>query len=221
MLHLWHYEWDEMIKLTSCVRADDRFMTLRVRHCDQFMTVWTKPSILLLHHNYPFIENISETKCIIYGSMSETRCPIYGTTSETRYFIHSDNESDQVLNIQQNEWYQMFHILTPYKATRIITKILSVTRYCMHDPFTTPWERDQAMNWLHYESYHKINVWHHEWYQLIHLWDHELDQIFHLLHLNLHHISYLLKPGVGSRELFETPWLKPDVLFIDTMSDTK
>jgi hypothetical protein len=31
----------------------------------------------------------------------------------------------------------------------------------------------------------------------------------------------LLKPGVGSRELFETPWLKPDVLFIDTMSDTK
>ena len=220
MLHIWHYEWDEMIKLTSCVRADDRFMTLRVRQCDQFMTVWTKPSILLLHHNYPFIENISETKCIIYGSMSETRCSIYGT-SETRYFIHSHNESDQVLNIQQNEWYQMFHILTPYKATRIITKILSVTRYCMHDPFTTPWERDQAMNWLHYESYHKINVWHHEWYQLIHLWDHELDQIFHLLHLNLHHISYLLKPGVGSRELFETPWLKPDVLFIDTMSDTK
>ena len=220
MLHLWHYEWDDMIKLTSCVRADDRFMTLRVRQCDQFMTVWTKPSILLLHHNYPFIENISETKCIIYGSMSETRCSIYGT-SETRYFIHSHNESDQVLNIQQNEWYQMFHILTPYKATRIITNILSVTRYCMHDPFTTPWERDQAMNWLHYESYHKINVWHHEWYQLIHLWDHELDQIFHLLHLNLHHIFYLLKPGVGSRELFETPWLKPDVLFIDTMSDTK
>jgi hypothetical protein len=122
MLHLWHYEWDDMIKLTSCVRADDRFMTLRVRQCDQFMTVWTKPSILLLHHNYPFIENISETKSIICGSMSETRCPIYGTTSETIYFIHSDHESDQVLNIQQNEWYQIFHILTPYKATRIITK---------------------------------------------------------------------------------------------------
>ena len=37
MLHLWHYEWNDMIKMTSCVRADDRFMTLRVRQCDQFM----------------------------------------------------------------------------------------------------------------------------------------------------------------------------------------
>ena len=30
----------------------------------------------------------------------------------------------------------MFHILTQYQATRAIIKIMSVTRYCMHDSFT-------------------------------------------------------------------------------------
>jgi hypothetical protein len=70
-LHLWNYEWEEMIRLTSYVRADDRFMTLRVRQDDQFMKVWTKPSILLLHHNYPFIENICEVKCIIWDRFQD------------------------------------------------------------------------------------------------------------------------------------------------------
>jgi hypothetical protein len=36
MLHLGHYEWDEMIKLTSYVRADDHFMTLR----DKAIHLW-------------------------------------------------------------------------------------------------------------------------------------------------------------------------------------
>lgn len=220
MFHIWHYEWDEMIKLTSCVRANDRFMTLRVRQCDQFMKVWTKPTILLLHHNYPFIENISETKRIFVAAwvrpdvqfmtqrvrpnmsfiptMSRTKCSTYNTMSDIRCFIY-------LHHIRRQEPLPKFWVWLD-------------TACMIH---LQHFERDKAMNWLHYESYHQINLWHHEWYQLIHLWDHELDQIFHLLHLNWHHISYLLKPWVGSSELFETSWLKPGVLFIDTMSGTK
>ena len=51
----------------------------------------------------------------------------------------------------RNDWYQMFHILTPYQATRTITTLMSLTRYCMYDPFTTPWVRsgDEFMSlWI-------------------------------------------------------------------------
>jgi hypothetical protein len=69
-----------------------------------------------------FIENISETMCIIRDTTSETRC-----------LINFHHDWDQVLKKWHAKWYKVLNILTPYQKTKTLTKVMSTTRYCMNE----------------------------------------------------------------------------------------
>ena len=149
------FVWDKMIKQTSCVTADDHFMTWRVRRGDQFITLWMQPG------NHIIIISI-------YWKQKWVQA-LYLRQYDWNQMLHLwHNEWAQVLHLWHNEWDQMLHLWTMSETRcfineqwvrpdasfisamsqtrKTLTKIMRVTRYWMYDPFITLWVRgDDAL----------------------------------------------------------------------------
>jgi hypothetical protein len=195
----WHHVWKRMI-------------TLWHQEWDQSINLWQyewNQVIIVLHHNLHLLKTLVRSNALFETAW------IRGDALFMTPWVRPDAS----------------YVPAMSQTTRTLTKIMRVTIYWMYALFIILWVRggDEF-----------IALWIKPYYPLMTqvarpcaefmtpcmkpadpLIRLELYQMFLLLHPEWHLILYLLKTWVRPCALFEKQWVKPYVLFIDSMSETK